>query len=144
MPLVGEYEPGPYAFTRDHVAVYEASDGAERNPDDQRVVVVTSVGAKSGKLRKIAVMRVEHDGVYAVVASKGGADSNPVWVYNLLANPRVELQDGAQKQDMIARRVEGDERTEWWNRSVEVFPNYGEYQTKTERQIPVFVLEPVS
>src|ERR1700712_374970 len=99
MPLVGEYEPSPYAFTRDHVAVYEASGGTERNPDDQRVVVVTSIGVKSGKLRKFAVMRVEHDRRYAVVASKGGADSNPVWVYNLLANPRVELQDGAEKQD---------------------------------------------
>jgi F420H(2)-dependent quinone reductase len=143
MPLVGEYEPSPYKFTREHVEVYEASDGAERNEPGMKVVVVTTVGAKSGKLRKFAVMRVEHDGVYAVVASKGGADTNPVWVHNLLQNPHVELQDEATKQDMVARVASGDEREEWWQRAVETFPPYGEYQTRTDRQIPVFIVEPV-
>jgi F420H(2)-dependent quinone reductase len=108
------------------------------------VVVVTSRGARSGKLRKNPVMRVEHDGCYAIVASKGGAPQHPVWYYNLVAHPEIELQDGPQKQAMRVRIVTGEERQAWWERSVAAFPPYADYQTKTDREIPVFVAEPVS
>jgi deazaflavin-dependent oxidoreductase (nitroreductase family) len=104
------------------------------------IVVVTSVGAKSGKLRKTPLMRVEHDGEYAVVASLGGAPQNPVWYYNLKKNPHVELQDGPVKKDYLARELSGDEYKTWWDRAVAAFPDYANYQTKTERVIPVFVL----
>jgi deazaflavin-dependent oxidoreductase (nitroreductase family) len=107
------------------------------------VIVITSVGASSGKLRKNPVMRVEHDGVYAAVASKGGAPQNPAWYRNLADHPLVELQDLTAKADYTAREASGDERTVWWQRAVEVWPDYADYQTKTDRQIPVFVLEPV-
>ena len=103
---------------------------------------MTSVGAKTGKLRKTALMRVEHDGDYAVVASKGGAKDHPVWYFNLKKNPHVELQDGPTKRDYLAREVSGPEKAEWWARAVEVWPDYASYQKRTERQIPVFVLEP--
>lgn len=103
---------------------------------------MTMRGAKSGKLRKVPIMRVEHDGVYAAVASLGGSPKNPVWYYNLVSNPEIELQDGPAKQDMVAREVTGDEKAIWWDRAVEAYPDYAEYQKKTERQIPVFVLEP--
>ena len=108
------------------------------------IIVLTSVGAKSGKLRKTPLMRVEHDGTYAVVASLGGAPEHPVWYFNLKANPHVELQDLATKRDYTAREVTGDEKTLWWDRAVEAFPDYANYQKKTDRQIPVFVLEPVA
>jgi deazaflavin-dependent oxidoreductase (nitroreductase family) len=108
------------------------------------VVVITSVGAGTGKLRKNPVMRVEHDGVYAAVASKGGAPKHPVWYRNLVEHPHVELQDGTAKGDYTARRASGDERATWWERAVEVWPDYAEYQKKTDREIPVFVLEPAS
>ena len=104
-------------------------------------VIVTMMGAKSGKVRKIALMRVEHEGVYAAVASLGGAPKNPVWYYNIAADPHVELQDGQQKWDMVAREITGDEKATWWERCVAAFPNYAEYQAKTDRQIPVFLLE---
>ena len=109
-----------------------------------RVIVVTSVGNKTGKLRKSPLMRVEHDGCYAAVASLGGAPKHPVWYYNLVAHPHVEVQDGPLKQDMTAREVTGDEKAEWWERAVAAFPNYAEYQAKTERIIPLFVLEPLA
>jgi deazaflavin-dependent oxidoreductase (nitroreductase family) len=102
------------------------------------------MGANSGKLRKNPVMRVEHDGVYAAVASKGGTPENPAWYRNLVAHPLVELQDGPAKGDYIAREASGEERARWWERALEVWPDYADYQTKTDRQIPVFVLEPVS
>ena len=108
------------------------------------IIVLTSVGAKSGKLRKTPLMRVEHDGTYAVVASLGGAPEHPVWYFNLKANPHVELQDLATKRDYTAREVSGDEKVLWWDRAVEAFPDYANYQKKTDRQIPVFVLEPVA
>jgi F420H(2)-dependent quinone reductase len=108
------------------------------------VVVVPPPRARSGKVRKTPVMRVEHDGKYAMVASKGGAPEHPLWYYNLRANSLVELQDGPDKRDMSAREVSGAERAEWWDRAVAVFPNYAEYQQKTTREIPVFVLEPVA
>ena len=142
MPLTGEYEPNKYEWARVQAETFEASDGAEANTLQGRpIIVMTSVGAKSGKLRKIALMRVEHDGDYAVVASKGGAHSHPTWYYNLVANPHVELQDGAEKHDYRARELSGEERAIWWARANETWPAYEGYQTKTDRLIPVFVLE---
>jgi len=105
------------------------------------VVILTTVGAKTGALRKAPLMRVEHEGTYAVVASLGGAPKHPVWYYNVLANPRVELQDGPEKHEYVAREVTGDEKALWWERSVAAYPDYADYQRKTDREIPVFVLE---
>lgn len=130
---------------RDQVEQYESSGGTQGTTladTGLPVVIVTNLGTKSGKLRKTPVMRVEHGGSYAVVASKGGAPEHPVWYYNIRDNPRVELQDGPRKQDMIAREVSGDERAQWWQRAVAAYPSYAEYQEKTSREIPVFVLEP--
>ncbi|MGW0026270.1 nitroreductase family deazaflavin-dependent oxidoreductase [Rhodococcus sp. NPDC003383] len=143
MPLIGEYEPSPAKWAADQVEKYESSDGAEGNTMQGRpVVILTTRGAKSGKLRKTPLMRVEHEGIYAVVASLGGAPKNPTWYYNVVANPHVELRDGAEVKDMTAREVHGDEKAVWWERAVEAFPDYAEYQKKTDRQIPLFVLEP--
>ena len=144
MPLIGDYEPGTAAWARKQAERYEASDGVEAGDLRGRpIIVLTSIGAKTGKLRKTALMRVEHDGAYAVVASLGGAPKHPVWYYNLKTHPHVELQDGPTKRDYIAREVAGDEKTLWWARAVEAWPDYATYQTKTERQIPVFVLEEI-
>lgn len=107
------------------------------------IILLTTIGAKTGKLRKTPLMRVEHDGQYAVVASLGGAPKHPVWYHNIKKNPLVELQDGSDTRDYDAREVFGDEKATWWQRAVEAFPDYADYQTKTERQIPVFVLTPV-
>jgi F420H(2)-dependent quinone reductase len=143
MPLDGEYAPSTAAWARKQAEQYEATNGAEAADLRGRpVIVLTSVGAKTGLLRKTALMRVEHDGIYAVVASQGGAPKHPVWYHNLKANPHVELQDGATKRDYLAREVTGTEKATWWARAVETWPNYAGYQTKTDRQIPVFVLEP--
>jgi len=144
MPLTGEYAPGTSDWARRQSELYEATNG-EQGADlrGRPVIVLTSVGAKTGKLRKTALMRVEHEGMYAVVASRGGAARNPVWYYNLKKNPHVELQDGATKRDYRAREVDGDEKAVWWERAVAVWPDYAKYQTKTTRQIPVFVLEPI-
>ena len=141
MPLTGEYAPSPSDWARQQAEAYEASDG-QQAADIQGlpVVVVTSVGAKSGKLRKTPLMRVEHDGQYLAVGSLGGAPRNPVWVHNLRANPLVELQDGADKHDYTVRELSGPEREQWWARAVEAFPNYATYQKKTDRLIPVFLL----
>ncbi|WP_030438299.1 nitroreductase family deazaflavin-dependent oxidoreductase [Actinoplanes subtropicus] len=155
MPLTGEYEPNPVEFVRDQVQLYESSGGTQgttlsvlAGPDDERrdlpVVILTTRGAKTGKIRKSPLMRVEHDGAYAVVASLAGAPNHPVWYHNVVADPRVELQDGSVRQDMLAREVTGDEKAAWWARAVAAFPDYAEYQKKTDRQIPVFVLEPAS
>ena len=142
MPLTGEYAPSTSAWSRQQTERYEATNG-EKGGDlrGRPVIVLTSVGAKSGKLRKTALMRVEHEGIYAVVASLGGAPKNPAWYYNLTKNPSVELQDGATKRDWMAREVTGAEKAVWWERAVEAWPDYAKYQTKTDRQIPVFVLE---
>ncbi len=130
---------------RDQVEEYESSGGTQGTTlRGVPVIVVTSVGAKSGKLRKNPVMRVEHDGRYAAVASKGGAPAHPDWYGNLLADPLVEVQDEAARGDYRARVLDGEEREEWWRRAVEVWPDYADYQTKTDREIPVFVLEPAS
>jgi deazaflavin-dependent oxidoreductase (nitroreductase family) len=141
MPLSGEYAPSTLDWARKQAEAYEASGG--ETAADMRgmsIIVLTSIGAKTGKLRKTALMRVEHDGQYAVVGSLGGAPKHPVWVFNLRKEPRVELQDGPGKHDYIARETEGDERRIWWERAVAAFPNYADYQQKTERVIPVFVL----
>jgi F420H(2)-dependent quinone reductase len=142
MSLEGEYAPSPTQFVRDQVEQIESSGGtAGTTLKGLPVVVITMRGAKSGKLRKVPVMRVEYDGVYAAVASVGGAPRNPVWYHNLVANPRVELQDGAVRREFTAREVRGAEKALWWERSVAVFPEYADLQASTERQIPVFVLE---
>jgi deazaflavin-dependent oxidoreductase (nitroreductase family) len=142
MPLIGEYAPSPRETSRIHTEKIERSGGTEGMTMRGRgIVLVTTVGAKTGMLRKVPVMKVEHEGSYAMVASLGGAPKNPVWYYNLVANPLVELQDGTTKQDMIARELSGEERDLWWARSVEAFPDYADYQTHTERLIPVFLLE---
>ncbi|MEU9126849.1 nitroreductase family deazaflavin-dependent oxidoreductase [Kitasatospora sp. NPDC048540] len=144
MPLAGEYQPSPEQWVRDQVALYEGSGGVQGTTmRGMPVVLLTSRGAKSGRLRKTPLMRVEHDGQYAVVASKGGAPEHPVWYHNLVADPRVELQDGPVRQDMAAREVSGAERDLWWERAVAAYPDYAEYQTNTDRQIPVFVLTAV-
>ncbi|MYW01914.1 nitroreductase family deazaflavin-dependent oxidoreductase [Streptomyces sp. SID3343] len=145
MPLEGEYEPSPDKRAREQVELYESSGGKEGTTmRGLPVVILTTVGAKSGKLRKSPLMRVEKDGAYAVVASQGGAPKHPVWYHNLVADPRVELQDGAVRRDMIAREVTGAEKGPWWDLAVEAFPDYADYQKKTDRQIPVFVLEAAS
>lgn len=144
MPLTGEYAPSTSEWARKQAELFEATDGQKGNTlQGKPVIVLTSVGASSGKLRKNALMRVEHDGRYAVVASKGGTPENPAWYHNLVAHPHVELQDGAVKRDYEAREVSGAERDEWWARATAVWPAYDDYQTKTDRQIPVFVLTPL-
>jgi F420H(2)-dependent quinone reductase len=144
MPLTGEYAPSPSDWAREQAEKFEASGGTEAADLQGRpIILLTSVGARSGKLRKTPLMRVEHNGEYAVVASQGGAPTHPVWYWNLVANPHVELQDGAVKRDYRAREVSGEERAVWWERAVEAWPPYAEYQTKTDRIIPVFVLSPL-
>jgi deazaflavin-dependent oxidoreductase (nitroreductase family) len=145
MPVDGEYEPSPRAWVREQVELYEGSGGKQGTTlrdTGLPVVVITNRGARSGKLRKTPVMRVEHDGRYAAVASQGGAPTHPFWYFNLRANPRVELQDGPRKQDMVAREITGEERAQWWERAVAAYPPYAEYQQRTDRRIPVFILEP--
>jgi deazaflavin-dependent oxidoreductase (nitroreductase family) len=145
MPLEGDYDPSPESWAREQAERYEATDGREgADLRGRPVIVLTSVGARTGKLRKTPLMRVEHDGVYAVVASLGGAPKHPVWYHNLKKNPHVELQDRDVKRDYRAREVDGEEKRVWWERAVETWPDYATYQTKTERRIPVFVLEPMS
>jgi len=146
MPLEGEYEPSAQQWVRDQVELYESSGGTQGTTlrdTGLPVVIVTSLGAKSGKLRKTPLMRVEHDGSYALVASQGGAPTHPVWYHNLKSHPEVDIQDGAVKRSYRVRELAGDERTTWWDRAVEAFPNYADYQTRTDREIPVFLAEPV-
>ena len=145
MPLEGEYEPSTSEWARVQAETFEATNGAEANTLRGRpIIVMTSKGAKSGKLRKTALMRVEHDGQYAVVASVGGAPKHPTWYWNLKKHPLVELQDGAEKHDYEARELDGEEREIWWRRANETWPSYDQYQTKTDRQIPVFLLTRIS
>ncbi len=145
MTLQGEYVPGSSGWAADQVAAYEASGGREANTlKGIPIVVITSVGSTSGKLRKNPVMRVEHDGEYAAVASKGGAPEHPAWFHNIVAHPLVDLQDGPAPASYASRIVTGDERARWWERAVAVYPPYAEYQEKTDREIPVFVLSPVA
>ncbi|MFZ2176065.1 MAG: nitroreductase family deazaflavin-dependent oxidoreductase [Rhodococcus sp. (in: high G+C Gram-positive bacteria)] len=143
MPLTGEYEPSPSQWAADQAELIESSGGEKGTTlMGKPVVLLTTRGAKSGRLRKTPLMRVEYEGKYAIVASLGGAPRNPVWYHNVKADPHVELRDGTVTQDMVAREVTGDEKAVWWERSVAAFPDYADYQKKTDRQIPVFVLEP--
>jgi F420H(2)-dependent quinone reductase len=145
VPLTGEYEPNPRNQTREQVERYEATDGREANTlagTNWPVVIFTTRGRHSGKIRKLALMRVEHDGKYAMVASMGGAPKHPEWYLNLKANPEaLMVQDGADRFDASARELEGEEREIWWQRAVEAYPPYAQYQKKTERQIPVLLVE---
>jgi F420H(2)-dependent quinone reductase len=142
MPLTGEYEPSAEDWVRKQVELYERSGGTRGTTlRGMPVIVLTMRGAQSGKLRKVPVMRVEHHGRYAVVASNGGAAQHPVWYRNLVANSHVELQDGPVLQDMVARELHGAERAAWWERAVAAFPDYAAYQQRTDRLIPVFLLE---
>jgi deazaflavin-dependent oxidoreductase (nitroreductase family) len=143
MTLQGEYVPSPSQWVRDQVELYEGSGGTDGTTmKGKPVVLVTSMGAHSGKIRKTPLMRVEHDGSYALVASQGGAPKHPYWYFNLKAHPEIELQDGTSRQTMKVREVTGDEKTVWWERAVAAWPDYANYQTKTDREIPVFVAEP--
>ncbi len=143
MPLEGEYEPSSMQWVREQVERIEASGGREAmTMKGMPVILMTTRGARSGKLRKTPVMRVEHGGDYAAVASLGGAPKNPVWYHNLKANPHLQVQDGTTKQDMHAREATGDEKAQWWERAVQAYPEYADYQRKTDRDIPVLVLEP--
>jgi deazaflavin-dependent oxidoreductase (nitroreductase family) len=142
MPIEGEYEPSPSQWVRDQVEEYERSGGEEANTlrdTGLAVVIVTTRGQRSGKVHKFPLMRVEHGGEYALVASKGGAPEHPIWYHNLKADPHVMVQDGHEAKDFQVREVSGPERDEWWERAVAAYPPYAEYQTKTTRQIPVFV-----
>ena len=145
MPLTGDYEPSTSDWARENAEKYMESGGTEGTElQGKPVILLTTVGAKSGKIRKTPLMRVEHDGEYAIVASLGGAPKNPVWYYNVKANPRVELQDGPVTKDYEAREVFGDEKAPWWERAVAAWPDYANYQKKTDRPIPVFVLTPIN
>lgn len=143
MPLSGEYAPSTSDWAREQAEKYENSGGTEATTlQGMPVVVLTTKGNKTGKLRKTPLMRVEHNGEYAVVASLGGAPKHPVWYYNVIAEPHVELRDGTAQKDYIAREVFGEEKAVWWERAVAAYPPYADYQKKTDRQIPVFVLTP--
>lgn len=141
-----DYVPSPMSFVADMVETIEKAGTTTVIDQGKGVVLLTTRGAKSGKIRKVPLMRVEHDGQYAVVASLGGAPKHPVWYYNLKAEPKLQLQDGETTSEFVARELEldGEERELWWARAVEAWPDYAEYQTKTDRILPVFVLEPVS
>ncbi|MBU3705128.1 MAG: nitroreductase family deazaflavin-dependent oxidoreductase [Mycobacterium sp.] len=144
MPLTGEYEPSTSDWARENAELYMSSGGTEGTElKGKPVILLTTVGAKTGKLRKTPLMRVEHNGEYAVVASLGGAPKHPVWYHNVKAHPHVELQDGTRTADYEAREVTGEEKATWWRRAVEVWPDYADYQRKTDREIPVFVLTPI-
>ncbi|MEO7078282.1 nitroreductase family deazaflavin-dependent oxidoreductase [Rhodococcus sp. BP22] len=141
MPLTGEYEPSTSDWARKQAELVEESGGTQgTSMNGMPVVLLTTKGNKTGKLRKTPLMRVEHDGEYAVVASLGGAPKHPVWYYNVVANPNVELQDGTDKADYLAREVTGEDKAVWWERAVAAYPDYADYQKKTDREIPVFVL----
>ncbi len=145
MPLIGEYEPSPQKWVRDQVERYEETGGREANTlrdTGLPVVIFTTRGRKSGKIRKTPLMRVEHDGAYAMVASQGGSPKHPVWYHNLKADPEaLVVQDGPEPFDARARELSGEEREEWWERAVAAYPQYAEYQRKTDRLIPVFLAE---
>ncbi|WP_374977282.1 nitroreductase family deazaflavin-dependent oxidoreductase [Microbacterium trichothecenolyticum] len=143
MPLTGEYKPSTSDWARKQAEAFEASNGEKANTlRGVPIIVLTTVGATSGALRKTALMRVEHGGRYAVVASKGGAPDEPKWAENMRRQPHVELQDADEKHDYTARELSGEERTEWWARAAEVWPDYDNYQKRTDRLIAIFVLEP--
>ncbi|MEZ0115491.1 deazaflavin-dependent oxidoreductase (nitroreductase family) [Catenulispora sp. EB89] len=143
MTTDSEYAPSPRDYVREAVDLYESTDGAEGNTMQGRpIIILTTTGAKTGKVRKTPLMRVEHDGSYAVVASMGGAPKHPVWYHNIVAHPEVELQDGATRKQYLAHEASGEEKAQWWARATQTWPDYDTYQTKTDRQIPLFVLTP--
>jgi deazaflavin-dependent oxidoreductase (nitroreductase family) len=148
MPLTGAYEPSPWEWVREQVAEYEASGGTRANTlrdTGLPIIILTTKGRRSGKLRKTPLMRVEHDGEWALIGSMGGAPTDPVWVHNLRADPTAAMvQDGPEPVDVTVREVTGEERAVWWERAVAAYPDYAEYQQKTDRVIPVFVATPVS
>ena len=142
MPLEGEYEPSSWDWVSEQVEEFEAAGGQRANTFADTglpIIVMTNRGNKSGKLRKTPLMRVEHEGEYALIASVGGAPQNPVWYHNLKADPQVTVQDGAEVIDAVAEEVDGDERAAWWDRAVAAYSDYQVYQDATERRIPVFV-----
>ena len=145
MPLEGEYEPSPEGWVREQVERYEATGGREANTLRDTgipIAVFWTRGAKTGKVRKNGLMRVEHEGAYAMVGSQGGAPKDPAWVANLRAHPdQVTVQDGPEPWDGVAREVTGEEKRQWWERAVAVYPEYERYQQRTDREIPVFVVE---
>jgi len=146
MSVDQDYQPSPIGWVRDQVELYESSGGTKGTTlrdTGYPVVLLTLRGARSGKVRKTPLMRVEHEGVYAAVASQGGAPTHPVWYHNITAHPRIELQDGPVKKTMLAREVTGEEKEIWWERAVAAFPPYADYQRRTDRQIPLLLLEPV-
>lgn len=144
MPLTGEYAPSTVEWARKQAELFESTNGAEGSLLQGRpIILLTTLGASSGKLRKTALMRVEHDGEYAIVASRGGAPKHPSWYHNVVDAPLVELQDGPVRKDCVPRELSGEEREIWWERAVEAWPPYADYQTKTDRLIPVFLLTPV-
>lgn len=146
MTLSGDYEPSPWEWVRNQVAEYEATGGARANTlgDTGRpVIILTTRGNKSGMIRKTPLMRVEHQGEWALVGSMGGAPNNPVWVYNLRADPTAAVvRDGAEAVDVVVRELSSNERDQWWQRAVDAYPDYADYQAKTDRQIPVFLATP--
>ena len=145
MAVDDNYEPSPWDWVREQVEEYEASGGTRANTlldTGTPIIVMTTIGHKSGKVRKIPLMRVEHGGDYAIVASMGGAPTNPIWYHNLVADPNATIQDGPEPFDAVVREVSGQERDEWWRRAVEAYPAYAEYQERTDRRIPVFVARP--
>jgi F420H(2)-dependent quinone reductase len=145
MPIHGEYAPSTSGWARKQAERYEESGGTEATTlRGMPVVVLTTLGRRTGKVRKTPLMRVEHEGAYAVVASLGGAPEHPVWYHNVVAHPRVELQDGPEKHEYVAREVAGAERELWWGRAVAAYRPYADYQEKTSRRIPVLVLERTS
>ena len=145
MPLTGEYAPSTSDWAREQAELFERTNGAEGNTIMGRpIILLTTLGAKTGKLRKTALMRVEHDGEYAVVASLGGAPKHPKWYFNVVDAPLVELQDGPVRKDYVPRELSGEEREIWWARAVEAYLPYEDYQKKTDRIIPVFLLTPVA
>lgn len=145
MPVEGEYEPSTSEWVRDQVAEYEASGGTRSNTlldTGLPIIIFTTLGSRSGKVRKTPVMRVEHEGSYALIASKGGAPEHPLWYYNLIANPNhVMIQDGPEPFDVEVREVHGEERATWWERAVRAYPAYEEYQANTSREIPVLIAQ---
>ena len=144
MPLTGEYEPSQNDRTREQVELYEATNGVKGGTlKGKPVIVLTFKGAKPGKLRKTPLMRIEHDGTYAVVASNAGAPTHPFWYRNIVANPIVELQDGAVKHELRVREVFGEEKNEWWKRADAAWPDFPDYRARAGREIPVLVLEPL-
>lgn len=142
MSISGDYEPSTWGWVAEQVEAYETSGGAEANTLRETgipIIVMTTVGVKSGKVRKVPLMRVEHDGEYALIASKGGDPAHPGWYHNLVAEPHVMVQDGPEPHGYAVRQVTGEERASWWDRGVAVYPPYAEYQEKTDREIPVFI-----